>query len=375
MKSGFLLVSVLLALTAGCSSSDRPPRDTLGSGNSGNGASGGTSVGNGGNVGLINSGGAGGSSDVSNGTCAQVNFQTKRRPTEVLLLLDRSASMNEHEISTGVTRWQGVVSGVEAALTATDAKVDWGLKTFPESSGNQCLPSSVTSVIDVQIAPANAATVNAQIDKTTPAGDGTPTGDAEKQAAAYLATRNNDNQKLILLATDGEPSCADLSTANGSTNSTAARDWAVQQVTAAATAGFQTIVLGVLDPNPSNTTLDTLNRMAIAGGRPAGNNNPLANAFYLATNSTELSTALNEITGAIASCTFPFDKAPPDPTNIAVKVNSVKVPEDDTKADGWAYVDANHRGVTLYGSWCQQIQSLSDNQIEFIFGCPGVPIR
>jgi hypothetical protein len=270
----------------------------------------------------------------------------------------------------------GVVAGVSSAVTDTNDKVDWGMKTFPEGSGNECQLSSVTDAIDVPIAPNNAATITNLIDPNNatgvkPAGDGTPTGDAERKAAAYLASRTNDNQKLILLATDGQPSCGDLTGASSSTD----QNWAVEQVAAAATAGFQTIVLGVLDPSPSSSTLDTLNRMARAGGRPAGSGNPLENAFYLATNATELSTALAAITGAIASCEFPFDKAPPDPTNIAVKVNGVMVPQDDTRTEGWTYTDANHRGVILSGSWCSQIQSLSDNQIEFIFGCPGVPIR
>jgi hypothetical protein len=364
------------ALIAGCSADARPTR--LGNGGDTNSAGGGGVVlggGGGGNGSIFANGGVAGVPDVQNGECAQVTFQTDRRPTEVLLLLDRSGSMVDHEISPGVTRWVGVVNGVKPAVTAVDSKVDWGMKTFPESTGNECLPSSVTPAIDVQIAPLNAAAVNAAIDTTQPTGDGTPTGDAVMQAAAYLASRQNNNQKIILLATDGQPSCADLNSASPK-DSTRARDWAVQQVTAAATAGFPTFVLGVLDPAPSSSTLDTLNRMARAGGRPAGGGtNPLANAFYLATNTDELTQALGAITGSIASCEFPFDTAPPDPTNIAVKVNGQRVPEDPALAEGWAYTDATHRGVKVYGTWCAQIQALADNQIDFIFGCPGQPIH
>lgn len=318
--------------------------------------------------------GQGGGSGVLNGECDQVNFQTKRRPTEILLLLDRSASMVEHEIASGVTRWQGVVEAVKAAVSATNASVDWGLKLFPESTDNECEPSSVTSAVDVPIAPANADVVNSTIDMTVAEGDGTPTGDAVQQASAYLASEAKDSQKFILLATDGQPSCSDLSGSDPK-DGTAARDWAVSQVAAAATEGFPTYVLGVLDPDPSDTTLETLNSMAKAGGRPAGDVNPLAKAFYLATTPEALTQALAEITGEVASCEFPFDKAPPDPTNIAVKVNGEMVPQDATRSDGWEYTDDTHRGVEMYGSWCQQIQGISDNQIDFIFGCPGVPIK
>lgn len=318
--------------------------------------------------------GQGGGSDVLNGECDQVTFQTKRRPTEILLLLDRSASMVEHEIASGVTRWQGVVEAVKAAVSATNGSVDWGLKLFPESSGNECELSSVTSAVDVPIAPANASAVNGAIDVTVADGDGTPTGDAVKQATAYLAAEATDGQKFILLATDGQPSCSDLSGSDPKDGGDA-RDWAVSQVTVAAGQGYPTFVLGVLDPDPSDSTLETLNSMAKAGGRPTGDVNPLAKAFYLATTPEALTQALAEITGEVASCEFPFDKAPPDPTNIAVKVNGEKVPQDATRTDGWEYTDDTHRGVEMYGSWCQQIQGISDNQIDFIFGCPGVPIK
>jgi hypothetical protein len=311
---------------------------------------------------------------VLNGECDQVTFQTDRRPVEILLLLDRSASMVEHEIAAGVTRWQGVVDAVKAAVSATNNSVDWGLKTFPESTGNECQPSSVTSAVDVPIAPANASVVNGAIDATVPDGDGTPTGDGVKQASAYLASETSDSQKFILLATDGQPSCADLSSSSPK-DSTAARDWAVSQVTAALGQGIPTFVLGVLDPDPSNSTLETLNSMAKAGGRPTGDFNPIAKAFYLATTPDALTQALAQITGEVASCEFPFDKAPPDPSNIAVKVNGENVPQDATRTDGWEYTDDTHQGVEMYGSWCQQIQGISDNQIDFIFGCPGVPIK
>ena len=89
------------------------------------------------------------------------------------------------------------------------------------------MAGSVTSNIDVQVAPNNAAAVTAAITATTPDGNGTPTGDAINAAVAYLKKLTDTNPKYILLATDGEPSCAAIPTSESTTD---ARPYAVTAV-------------------------------------------------------------------------------------------------------------------------------------------------
>ena len=147
--------------------------------------------------GAAGTGGQGGKPDVLHGECAQFNFESARKPAEVLLLLDRSASMDENDIAPGLTRWEGVIPLVNQAVTATDATVSWGLKTFPEAKDNECEASSVTSFIDVPIAPLNASTVVSQVNQTLPDGDGTPTGPALAAAVTYLSSRASDRKQFI----------------------------------------------------------------------------------------------------------------------------------------------------------------------------------
>ena len=148
---------------------------------------------------------------IINGVCDQQPFNLVRKPPQILLLLDRSASMKEDINGTNNAplpdqKWTYVVPGVTAAIQATDNDVQWGLKLFPEGTGNECLPSSLTPGAAVPVAPMNASAVVAGIPATFE-GDGTFIAFAINAAVAYLSGLGTDNSKYILLATDGAPSC------------------------------------------------------------------------------------------------------------------------------------------------------------------------
>jgi hypothetical protein len=257
---------------------------------------------------------------------------------------------------------------VNQVVTATDSSVSWGLKVFPEGEGSECAAGSVTSAIPVDVAAGNAKAVTAAVTATTPAGNGTPTGDAIKAAVTYLKTLTDTNPKFILLATDGEPSCA------GTTkDSTTARTYAVQAITDAATAGFKTFVVGVA--TTKTTATDALNDMATAGQEARADANPLATKYYLASTQDELVQSLEVITGQVSSCVFDLTTAPPDPTNIAVHVNGVKAPADPTRMNGWDYTNADDTEVQVFGSWCDQIKAATANTVNFVLGCPGQMIN
>lgn len=315
----------------------------------------------------LNGGGPGqaDAGDVMNGECARQDFDLQRRPAEILIVLDRSASMKDPPSGgSGMSKWDLVVPGVNEVVSATDASVSWGLKVFPEGEGSECVAGSVTSAIPVGIAAANAKAVTAAVSATTDEGNGTPTGDAIKAAVAYLKTLTDPNPKFILLATDGEPSCA------GSTKgSSAARPYAVQAVADAATAGFKTFVVGVA--TTKDTATQALNDMAVAGQMARGDANPLATKYYLASTKDELVQSLKQITGQVSSCIFDLSKKPPDPTNIAVHVNGMKAPQDPTHANGWDYTSTSSMQVEVFGAWCEQIKAATANTVNFVLGCPG----
>jgi hypothetical protein len=222
----------------------------------------------------------------------------------------------------------------------------------------------VTDAIPAQIMPKNATTVNGIITSTMALGNGTPTGDAIKKAAAYLQSRNSSNQ-FILLATDGDPSCP--------SGDDAASGYAVQAIADAKAAGFPTYVIGVLDPVKDKGKFPTLNAMADAGGT-SRSDNPIADKFYQAYSQDELTNAFKAVTGQVVSCVFEFTGPPPAPDNIAVKVNDQWLDQDPTKAQGWDYTSDQYTALELHGAACEQVKSAAENKVDIIFGCKGKPI-
>jgi len=317
--------------------------------------------------------GAGGSFDDDGGTqCGLQTFNLVRKPADLFLVLDRSASMQDGNdgnaaSATNPSKWSQVVPAVTMAVAATDSDVSWGLKTFPED-GSDCTTGTVTPKIDVPIAAMNAAAINAAVMATTPNGNGTPTASAINVAVDYLQKLADDHNKYILLATDGEPSCAATLTASGGTNPTQARTDAVTAVTAAVSAGFKTFVVGVATTKNDATTL---NNLAVAGQEAQPNPNPLATKFYLTTSQADLVNAIKAIAGQVSTCTFPLSSPPPVPEHIAVKVSGVKAPQDTTHANGWDYTDGTFTAVQVYGSWCDMIKT-NANMVEIIFGCKDI---
>ncbi len=303
--------------------------------------------------------------DAGEDKCGEHRFDLERKPAELLLVLDRSASMKDAPdgASDSTPKWDLVVPAVNQVIQATDATISWGLKVFPEGDGDECVASGVTSRIDVELTAMNAAKVTGAIMMTTPEGNGTPTGDAIAQGLQYLQTLADENPKYMVLATDGEPSCPK--------SSDSARSHAVQSIAAAAAAGVHTFVLGVATTKKSATSI--LNDMAIAGLEPRTDDpNPLMSRFYLANSRDQLVNALQLITGQISGCTFTWEDAPPVPENIAVKVGGAKAPRD--AKDGWEYIGSDHTGVEVRGSWCEKIKTTASNRVEIVFGCPNIEI-
>ena len=368
------LSGAISLLSIACAGVNNPPA-MGGSGGSTTSSAGGGGGGVGGHV--NGTAGTGVSVGLGGMMCGLQTFDVNRKPVEIFLVLDRSASMEKDSndmtpTATSPSKWKQLIPALSTVITHADPTVSWGMKSFPED-GAECAPATLTKKIDVSITPQNAAALNTAVLALTDLGNGTPTGAAIRVATDYLKTLSatDDSRKYILLATDGQPSCSGAvgSIVKDTTNSRADSEDAVK---AAAAAGFHTFVVGVATTGSTDSA--TLNALAVDGLEPTPNLLPGAPRFYLASNQDQLVSALQSIVNPVASnCVFTLSSPPPVPDNIAVKINGAKTLQDMTHGNGWDYTDAAYTGVQVYGAACDLIKS-NGNKVEIIYGCKDVII-
>jgi hypothetical protein len=244
-----------------------------------------------------------------------------------------------------VSRWPTLTSAVNATLTSTTG-ISWGLKLFSSQGGaNNC---SVSAGVEVQISANSAAAIQQQIANVSPGGY-TPTAKAINAAKTYLDSDTNQSNKVILLATDGEPNCQGNSE-NTNDDSTGAKS----AIAAAYKAGYKVYVVG-MGPQAALTNLQSF---AVAGG---------TDNYYPADSPQALASALADIGTKVASCTFSV-AAPKDTTGgVAVYINGTPAPASD-----WTY-NSTTQTVALTGATCDTIKSGATTTVQVYFGCGSPP--
>jgi hypothetical protein len=174
-------------------------------------------------------------------------------------------------------------------------------------------------------------------------------------AAGYLKTVTTPLPKYMILVTDGEPSCDENDDDPEST---------IRAIKDAAAAGLPTFVIG-FEENDDPGAVETLDRMAVAGGRPR----PGMRRFYPAANRADLDAALHAITLSLTSCVFPLAVPPLDPGFVGVTVDDQLIPRDPTHAQGWDYA-MKGSAIEIFGSACADLKSGASMSVGIHYGCP-----
>ncbi len=361
---------------------------TAGTGGGGSGTAGrGGSAGGAGNAGAGNSGPPDGPPmQFDAPPCAQQDFMLQPgMPPDVMIVFDKSGSMNECTSMPGNdctsmpdSKWNQMSTALTTVVNSTQAQVNWGLALFPSDA--MCGVAN----IDVMVSAMNGMAIQQLIGRTRPGG-ATPTATGVTAAKNYMMARTSPNPKYILLATDGAPNCSTTGaclpgqltcalpgggmgcdffgicmppTSGGDDGPGAIA--AVQQ---SAAANVKVFVIGIAT---DSMTEATLNQMATAGGVPRMG----TPSYYRVTSGMDLQTALMAITGQIASCTFPLQQRPPDPTRIDVTLNGMTVPRDAT--NGWE-LSTDMMSIELHGTACDNLRAaMGMVNIQAVFGCPPI---
>lgn len=275
---------------------------------------------------------SGSGSDTSHGTdtdeCAALPYSIEINPINMLVLLDRSRSMEVYQVDTDTNdssdTFAAVVSSALKQVVSTyDASdlISFGLAVFPSldcpagdvSPGKdvQCKPASTDESPLVEIAPDNSEEVEQQLDLIGTCG-GTPISASLSWAGEYIGTLPAEvkaQPTYVLLATDGAPNCnADINTepdvcrctqpdGNCTSKIQCLDDSATYNAaTQLAAEGIKVFVIGV--GSQLAAWDDVMNSIASAGG---------TGTYYPANNPATLNDALEAITGEAVECTFDVD--------------------------------------------------------------------
>lgn len=309
-------------------------------------------------------------------TCSAVTSEATFKKVNMFVAIDKSGSM-------ATNGWTSAMNALKSFIQDPESEgLGVALRFWPDNSPSTC-GSPTCSVnncsqplvaLNTLTAASGAADPHEQalvsaINSKSPGG-GTPMYAALAGATQWgknYAAANPDEQAVVVLVTDGQPTeCG--------TNVNSIAQLAADAYTQA---GVLTYVVGIqLDAN----TVSTVNQIAAAGGT--------GQAFLVPKNNVpngvnaELLAALSAIKGEAVECEFALpNEGQFDPSNVTMiytpsngtpeGLNQVSGPQA-CGSGGWYYdVPANPTKATLCPSTCAEVQSDSGAKVAIEIGCPG----
>ncbi len=356
--------------------------------------------------------------------CGGEEFATTEVAPNMLILLDRSGSMNDSvgsSCSTSNKRWNVAVNAIEAVLADIGSSIRFGLSTYPSANNcggvgtcdsgcnyscqngcpvddpppgsneeDNCEPGYVDEPVG-----APAADINSFLDANGPGGR-TPTARALRRVAenrnTYGLPFTNDpvvRDNYVLLITDGDPNCESGGTnclqscknSDGNCSSNCIVNTALDQLLSLSPT-IKTYTVGFAFSNIKSN----LNCNAVYGGtslcdasvtRENCRDYTTSACYYNANTPAALVTALSQISEQISGCTFDMDQSPPDVERLYVFTRDLvggvptgpyePVSSNTSNPDGY-YTLVGLR-VQLFGPVCDRVRA-GDEKPVIVYGCP-----
>ncbi len=254
----------------------------------------------------------------------------------------------------GGTRWSVVRDTLTNSTTGVikdlEDEIRFGLSLYTSFNGDR--GGSCPVLTEVSPALGNHAAIQTMFNMSQPE-DETPTGESLDAVAQALALDPSSDDKIIVLATDGEPdTCAQPNPQGG-------QAVALQAAADAFNQGIRTFVISV------GTQVSEAHLQAMANaGQGVGPMDPDA-VFYQATDQQQLIDAFKAIINGLRSCSFTLQGMIPMGLSqlCSFTVDGNPVPFSDP--DGWrANSDTQ---VELLGQACLDIQ---EGTVQVDITCP-----
>ncbi|MET0283781.1 MAG: vWA domain-containing protein [Polyangiales bacterium] len=291
-------------------------------------------------------GGTGGGKD--DDVCGKHSVTSDHAVPDMLIVLDRSASMGRDGNENRTDRWGGSAQAVSQLVTRYSMGVNFGLMTFPGGGqrGSQFNQAACTpGAVDVEIGEDKGAAINQAISRMGPGGY-TPTASTLEAALQVIGSPEVSDQKVtpskfVLLVTDGDPNCSANFRPNGGNNEDPqGRMETIAAIEKLTDAGVKTYVVGY--ETAASSFAGQLDLMAAAGGTGESTHRSVASA-------EDLAATFEELAAYATSCSFRLSKTV-DPVFVAVTVGG-KMRNYQNEADGWR-LEGDERTVSLLGKAC-----------------------
>lgn len=316
-------------------------------------------------------------------SCATTHAGLSGKPHNIVLVLDRSSSMNDAMSSGGQSKWSGIQSAFKSFFGSDEStSITIDIIPFPQTSDrniagcDQTPYQSPAPNLSATLPDTSGGFTNAFA--SIPVNGGTPTNGAMQGAIAYATALKKKlagkSDVSIVLATDGLPTgCL------GSGGDFIDADTVAKTVKAAQSV-VKTYVVGIGDQ------LDSLNKIAVAGGT--------GKAFLITGASSslpkELTKTLAAIRSAAVGCTYNLPTPPAGKTldvnqvNVVYETDSgkklVKYSADCSDSNGWRYDNKDApTQIMLCTSACGTVKAAQVTSLDVVLGCetnsPGAVIN
>jgi len=325
-----------------------------------------------GGIGLVGGGdtGIGGTGDGS--YCGRA-VRAMELPPRLVAMLDGSLSMNDDMNAAACSggcgqssKWAAAVEAINTVAVESEPHALWGLGLFGIEDTDVCGIGSV----DVPPVFGSPPVITARLRAHSTANGGVASGPARQTrgavnaASTFLFNQTDSNDNVIVLMTDGVPTCSAGGGAPAADDTLAT----VEAITRARTGGFPTFVVGIATGGgPAHDSLTMMGNAAGVVGFNAGASN-----YFAASSVAELRSALRAVVDMTGGCTFEVPRTPgaaASRSNIAVTLGDLHVAKDSTHVAGWDFVSDAQTAVRLYGPPCDAARSVPAPQVSVVFYC------